>query len=298
MDEPLHQLTDISTNAVIRRREQSDRWIEAAYSPGRAVLITCLLVDLLWIPIIFLPIGLFSRAVGRNLIDLVIDFLVLPFMFAQATMLAIWLGILVPMLYWLVLFVVGSMVAAAFASMHLRAEPAIVLLLFYPLPFAIASTFGLRLIPIAIRDREHDIRPVRFSLRRIFYWTFIAAIVFALLRLVPTQTIYPEMLLWFALGNFTGALCVFAVLKPGPNRFAFVFSVGGAGLSALAASMLLKLSVRESLAVLVLTMMHMLSLVGLLWFYRRAGYRAVWRRGYYPEPMRKVVREPVNPLAD
>ncbi len=34
MDEPLHKLADVSTNAVIRRREHSDRWIEAAYSPG------------------------------------------------------------------------------------------------------------------------------------------------------------------------------------------------------------------------------------------------------------------------
>jgi hypothetical protein len=129
-------------------------------------------------------------------------------------MLAIWLGIIVPILYWLVLGGLGVPIVGGMVWGNVRIEPEFLLTLFCPLPFAVASALGVEFRQLAVPNHTQPVSRMQFSLRRLFYWTFVAAGAFAVLRILPIQVVYPEVLVSFSLGVVIGFLSMVTVLGP------------------------------------------------------------------------------------
>jgi hypothetical protein len=216
-------------------------------------------------------------------------------------MIAIWLSFLATGLYWGVLLAFAVPIALAII---LDQDPSpwvgLMAVMLYPLPFAIASFIGLKVMQlIAPDEQELNAEPIRFSLRSMLLWTFIIAAALGIVRLLPRPSgDYSEVWFWFVVAAASGLITVLAVLKTGSNRFRWLIPIGVAGVLGIFAGFVFDQTFQESRIKSSIAIFHVLFVTWFLSFYRRAGYRAVWRRGYYPEPVRKVAREPVNPLAD
>jgi hypothetical protein len=279
---------------VAQSDDDKNRYEIEQSSPGCAVLFICIVVDA------FSLVVLNSRSVTREVEFLVVG-AIIGWGIAQGPMIAIWLTLLATGLYWGVLLAFAAPIALAIIVGH---DPSpwigLMAVMLYPLPFAIASLIGLKLPQLVARD-ETDISgpPIRFSIRSMLMWTFIIAAALGIVRLLPRPSgDFSEVWFWFIVAATSGVITVLAVLKPGSNRFRWLIPIGVACTLAILAGFVFDQTFQESLIKSLIAIVHVLFVTWFLSFYRRAGYRAVWRRGYYPEPVRKVAREPVNPLAD
>jgi hypothetical protein len=281
----------------------ASHYVERAYDvdrspPGCAVLTACAAVDAVLVFVLFVIFEAGGR-IGREW-DWVAA-IPIGWFVAQGTMVAIWLALLAPGLYWGVFLAFTAPVVLAI-FVNPPGSPWILMLaiMLYPLPFAFASLMGLKVLQvIASEEAEKSAQPIRFSIRSMLVWTFIIAAALGLVRLLPRPSgNYSEVWFWFVVAATGGLVTLLAVLKPGSNRFRWLIPIGVASILAILAGILFDQTFQETRTKLSVAILHVLFLVWLLSFYRRAGYRAVWRRGYYPEPVRRVTREPVNPLAD
>jgi hypothetical protein len=255
--------------------------------------------------IAFALLGMYGVLLGQSVaIATFVRAALLAYFLAQGTIVAIWLGLISPFLYWLLFVALGTplFIMAVLRLPHHPENFAILAILpvLYPLPFAVGAAFGL-VVRWLISPGETELRgePIRFSMYRLFQWTFGIALALGLVRLVPNaMNVNALVYFLFVSGVVCGFASVLTLLRPVARQHALAVPLGIAGLCVLLAAVLLQLSPLEMAAGLVGGILHVFALSLFLTIYRRAGYRAVWRRGYYPELVRKIEREPVNPLAD
>ncbi len=267
--------------------------LSADLSQAQSLIVVCLVLDVIAIAALWA----FSFGPDTNVIFAA---LVIAVFCAQATMIAIWLGLVVPLLYCALLIVLGM---PLFVSMYSGRYPlgfigaAIVFVpLLYPLPYALLAACGLRFRRLALAESEPP--TLQLSIRSLLYWTLVLGAALGTLRLIPIRfSDYPEVWFWFALGTVSGVVTVLILLRPGHGWWSLGVLLAALVMFVLIAGRHFELSKNNRFYCLLATF-HVLLLIWFLSFYRRAGYRAVWRRGYYPEPERKPVRTPVNPLAD
>jgi hypothetical protein len=202
---------------------------------------------------------------------------------AQFAMAASWLGLMMTALYWMLLGMTLFCVAVM-ALLPARAPwPGLLVVgwwgLTFTLPFALVRMGGFRIEET--RPRVVAGEPLRFPLSRLFAWTFVIAAILGLGQALPAAfAMTLATSLRFLAVAVVGLATLCAVLWPGSMRhprslapFALlaVFVFFGQRAYSLRAA--------DTVAVFTAGLSYILTLAGLLAFYRAAGCRLVAGRG-------------------
>jgi hypothetical protein len=250
--------------------------------PGTQVIVVCLGIDFVLI--------MSTRAVGKLVSSEPGESMALGALFgilaAQVAMAAIWLGVMATALYWmLVAMVMFSMTVLALLPAG-APFPSLLIVgwggLTFTLPFALVRMAGFRIEER--RDpnaRDFAGQPVRFPLSRLFAWTFVIAAILGVTQALPAPVVISlATSLRFLAVAVIALTTLWAVLWPGSIRrprslapFALLAVFVFFGQRAYG------LSVADTIGVATAGLLYILTLAGLLAFYRAAGWRLVASSG-------------------
>jgi hypothetical protein len=250
--------------------------------PGTLVIASCLAIDLA----LLVLTTVYRKPLGSDLVEAMALGALYGILTAQVAMAAIWLGIMATALYWMLL----GMVMFSFTVLALLPAgapwPRLLIVgwsgLTFTFPFALVRMAGFR-----IEQRGNAFatglagEPARFPLSRLFAWTFVIAACLGVAQALPAPVALSlANALRFLAIAVIGLATLWAILWPGSMRhprllapiallLVFAFLVQRAhGLNA-----------ADTICLSMAGLLYILTLAGLLAFYRAAGRRLVASSG-------------------
>jgi hypothetical protein len=202
---------------------------------------------------------------------------------AQLSMLAIWLCLLATSLYWCLTAIAALVVLLLALAPAVAGAPSASLLVTggftATIPLAVMNVAGFRLAPSEAIVAGVCADPPRYSLRSLFFWTFIVAATLALFQWLPATLVQRlEFVLSLLAISAVAVATLWAVLRAGSIWLRLVCAPTALLLVAAIATQKL-LGWHESAVPRLLGsgVVYIMALAGLLAIYRRAGLRLVHR---------------------
>jgi hypothetical protein len=247
--------------------------------PGTKVIICCLAIDL----VLFTLNASVRKSAGSGLSEAIAVGALYGILAAQVAMAAIWLGLMVTVLYWMLVGMILFCVAVMALLPARIPWPGLLVVVWwalsFTLPFALVRLAGFRIEEMRARAVAGE--PVRFPLSRLFAWTFVIAAILGVSQALPTPVAISlaTSLRFFAVA-VVGLATLWAVLWPGSVRHPRSF----APFALLAVVVFFEqraysLGATDVTGVATAGLLYILTLAGLLAIYRTAGWRLVASSG-------------------
>jgi len=190
-------------------------------APGAQALMACVVVDVLMGPLGALCGAVLSFFMDDRAARGFLGLLATGLVGAQISMLAIWLCLMATSLYWC-LVAIGALVVLLLSLVPANATwPSLSMLAASPmiatLPLAAMNLAGFRVLPSTANPLNEEQEQARFTLRNMFFWTFIVAATLALFHWFPAGVVRRlEFLLLLMAISAIAVATLWAVLRPGP----------------------------------------------------------------------------------